>query len=96
METTPILIDSSASVNFINLAYAKQKNLPMKTLKKSQRVQVINGRILKNHITTYVRLQFSMMEQDFHQKAYVLDMEGPPHIILGMPWLKEVNPKINW
>ena len=37
-----------------------------------------------------------MMEQEFHQKAYVMDMEGPPHIILGMPWLKEANPKIDW
>ena len=59
-------------------------------------MQAINGWILKNHIEHYAKISFSLLGKEFHQRMYVMNMEGPPHIILGMPWLKEVNPQIDW
>ena len=46
-------------------------------------------------IKSYVNLEFSLNGKHLKEKFYVTGL-GKQKIILGLPWLREHNPEINW
>ena len=93
---TSALIDSGATGNFIDLGLLSLTNFPLKKL--SQPIGAFNvdrtpnrrGTILwKAH--THIVLLHGSNELDL----MVVSL-GRKQIILGMPWLRSVNPHIDW
>ena len=49
----------------------------------------------KGTIKNYVDLEFEIDSRKFKERFYVTGL-GKQKIILGFPWLKKQNPKIDW
>ncbi|KIL53796.1 hypothetical protein M378DRAFT_40948, partial [Amanita muscaria Koide BX008] len=47
------------------------------------------------HITHETRIQFRLGNKEFDEWCYITKL-GDQDIILGMPWLKNHNPLIDW
>src|SRR5204862_3595193 len=91
--TVQALVDSGATLNFIhealvaNLGLITQSCPPIK-------VRLADGRILA-HTNRKVSLKFTIAGVPHTQTFYVAPI-GMHSVILGMPWLKSVNPVIDW
>lgn len=89
-----ILLDSGASVNCVSSKWARDNKLTLMNLAKTAEVRMADG-------TTY---QGRMQVKDaaikigkYQGKATFIELPLPDiDVILGMPWLKQVNPSINW
>ena len=90
------LIDSGASISCIDWGFVRKHKLPTQRLKTS-----IQARNADNSINSKGVIQFSTtLFLDVGGIArritfHILSL-GNENVILGLPWLKEVNPTINW
>ena len=91
--TVQALIDSGATLNFINEALVSNLGLITETC-SSITVRLANGQVL-SHANRKVTLQFTIAGVRQSQTFYVAPI-GMHSIILGMPWLESVNPLICW
>jgi hypothetical protein len=89
------LIDSGSSANFIDGQFACQHSLPLIELDSPCHVIGINGKEVKDSIRFKCKLSFTSQNQNFSATFYCLPL-GDRQLILGMPWLHEANPDINW
>ena len=61
-----------------------------------QKVYNVDGtKNKKGMIRSYVDLEFTIDDRNFTERLLVMGL-GRQKIILGLPWLMEHNPKINW
>lgn len=90
------MVDSGASALFINRRYVTQHKMVQQELPNPIKVHNIDGTLNKTGtITHYVRLRLTV--GDHREMAEFLVTEiGPEDIILGLPWLRRVNPEIDW
>ena len=93
---TRALIDSGASISCISWGFVRKHKLPTQRLKiPIQAWNVDNSINLKGviwfSITLFLDIGGITRQVTFH----VLSL-GNENVILGLPWLKEVNPMINW
>jgi len=88
------LIDSGASCCFLNSNFVSQFNIPTRNNKKSREVKLATGIITKAQQQAK-RIPIRINTYQDHQRFMVLPLEGND-VILGMTWLRRVNPKINW
>uniref|UniRef100_A0A183CNF3 RNA-directed DNA polymerase n=1 Tax=Globodera pallida TaxID=36090 RepID=A0A183CNF3_GLOPA len=90
------MIDSGASGNFINSGYVEKHKIPTKKKKSARRVQVIDGRPIANGLIER-ECTFQVIMND-HVEEITCDVAplGRHTVVLGIPWLKKHNPKINW
>src|ERR1700735_1839925 len=87
------LIDSSATLNFINEWIVHQLKLKTEPC-PSTRVTLADGRLL-THSARQVTLEYTgadVAQRDIFLVAPI----GDHSLILGMPWLERVNPRIDW
>ena len=90
------LLDSGASGKFIDSDYARDIRAEKKELKKPIRVYNVDGTPNKRGtITQYVDLNIEIHGQKCRHRFLVTGLGGL-QIILGYPWLKEMNPSIDW
>jgi hypothetical protein len=89
------LIDSRSSANFIDGQFAHQHSLPLIELDSPHQVIGINGKEVKDSIRFKCKLSFTSQNRKFSTTFYCLPL-GDRQLILGMPWLHETNPNINW
>ena len=93
---TRALIDSGASISCIDWGFVRKHKLPTQCLKT-----LIQARNADNSINSKGVIWFSTtLFLDIGGIAqritfHVLSL-GNENVILGLPWLKEVNPTINW
>jgi hypothetical protein len=90
------MIDSGATGLFLNKRVVDQHKIM--TLKLKQRIPLHNIDRSKNKaggITHYARLNMKIGDTAKKTNFFVIDI-GPEDIILGLPWLKEANPIIDW
>jgi hypothetical protein len=93
-QTVEILIDSGAGGLFIDQNFAK--NLDINYLDKPVKAYDVDGMENKwGTINAYVNLEFTLGEQKFKERFYVIGL-GKQKIILGFPWLHKYNPIIDW
>lgn len=89
-----VLVDSGANGNFISQAYVDQHNIPTQAMTNPQRVLLADGHPISAD-RLVLRSPFSVAHYNSYIDFAVLPINGYD-AILGMPWLKEVNPVIDW
>lgn len=89
-----LLVDSGASSNFISSDWIKENPQNMSQLKEGQKVRMANG------TTTTAREQLegaALNVGKYHGLVSFIALNLPQvDGILGIPWLRKVNPTINW
>src|ERR1700728_3731798 len=96
MEIAEALLDSGASGKFIDENYARDIRAEKKDLRNPIKVYNVDGTPNKQGtITQYVELYLTIHERKRKQRLLVTGL-GRQRIILGYPWLKEMNPLIDW
>lgn len=93
---TTALIDSGAEGKFINRDLVGKYQIPARRLMKPIRVHNVDGTPNKaGSITHDVTCTIGIADKESAERLLVTDT-GKANIILGLPWLKENNPEIDW
>ena len=95
-KTEPALIDSGATENFIDPLTIERLRLPITKLPLSRIIYNIDGTLNKAGSITHkcqLKVQF---DQDTKEIDFFVTNLGQDRVVLGFPFLKDFNPKINW
>lgn len=91
------LVDSGATSNFIDSQFCKSHKLTLHEKPEPVPLFVIDGRpIASGAVTHSVTLQARI--GDRHNETITFDVTslGTYPVVLGTPWLRQVNPSIDW
>jgi len=95
VETTALL-DSGATENFMNLAYAKWLKLPIKTLRYPQPLFNVDGSTNKQgDLKFYSDLTVRTGTTRKNMRFFLSDL-GNHQLIFGYPWFAAYQPKVDW
>lgn len=91
------LIDSGASGNFIDRQFCHQNQIPLMKNTQSQPVQLIDGTPHSSGPITHstIPLHCRFGNTTYKVQLLVSDFPSCP-MILGYPWLRDHEPKIDW
>ncbi|VDC04626.1 unnamed protein product [Peniophora sp. CBMAI 1063] len=90
------MLDSGASSPFINSRFALEQKLTLTRKKSPLRLRTIDNSPIKSGLVTHeVSLQMSIGEHSERITCDVADI-GDDNIILGISWLRQHNPHIDW
>ena len=90
------LINCGADGVFMHKNFAKRNKLTMITLESPIIVKNVDGtRNINGDITHMVRMEITI-ERRKHMQDFLITNIADNEIILGITWLKEQNPLINW
>ena len=93
---TEALLDSGAMDNFIDLQTVKTCTLGTRKLKQPHLINNVDGTPNQaGSITDYCLLNIRQGDKTVTQAFYITNL-GRDRLILGDPWFKEFNPRINW
>ena len=93
--TENTLVDSGAMENFIDELILKRLGLGKRELDQVWTVFNVDGmENKKGKITHYTMMQVLYGAKSEVQKFFITSLRGD-RLILGYPWLKEFNPKID-
>ena len=90
------LVDSGATDNFINPAFAKRMGLGMQKFENPRKIWNVDDTENKaGSITHYVDLD--VQTKGVHQPIrFLVTNIGHENVLLGYPWLAAYEPKLNW
>ena len=89
-------LDCGATGKFIDQNYARRKGLKLEPLEKPLKVYNVDGTLNKRGtIRQYVDLIIEVHGKTCNERFLVTGL-GKQKIILGFPWLKKMNPIIDW
>jgi hypothetical protein len=89
-----ILIDSGATVNFVDTRFVRRHQLPVKRKPNQETVQLANGsKQACNEILPQARMRLG--ELRLQEPLHVTSIGGYD-VILGLEWLMRRNPSVNW
>ena len=91
------LLDSGATTCFMDETFVRKHNFPVVRLSKPIPVEAIDGRMLSSGAITEATVPL-ILQLGTHKEAlsfYLITSPRHP-IILGLSWLKENNPVIDW
>ena len=88
-----ILVDSGASMDFINHRYMAKHRLPKTKEDPHGRVTLVDGSVRPCTQISDNTVTLSGYQTSCH--LHVTDL-GPHDLILGQPWLQSNNPDIDW
>jgi hypothetical protein len=94
-EPIPTLIDSGASKNFMDISWARSNNIPLIELPSPRKVIGIQGKELSHQICFKAKLILDIEGKTFKQIFFAMPT-GETKLILGLEWLEEANPNIDW
>ena len=90
------MIDSGATALFMHRKYAEKHGMLQQELPRPISVHNIDGTLNKSgSMTHFVRLQLTAGDYKEMAEFLITDI-GPEEVILGLPWLRRVNPDIDW
>ena len=93
---TKALIDCGAQGDFIDKTFAEENGFPLLPLPRPIKAKNVDGTLnKKGTITHYTWVNAKLKEHRFRIRLLAVGL-GKDHLILGMPWLKKTNPKIDW
>jgi hypothetical protein len=96
VETTAV-VDSGASGTFISEDFIKEHGIKTHRLKKPFRVWNADGTNSgKGRITHYCTIMVKVDQRTMYGKFNVHKLGHHDLILLGIPWLKAMNPTIDW
>ncbi|SYW81988.1 uncharacterized protein UHO2_00473 [Ustilago hordei] len=90
-----VMIDSGATTNFIDLHFATLHSLPLTLKPLTETLWLAEG---KTQVTISKEVQLPCLVAELFSSDITFQVTnlGPCPIILGLLWLKRVNPKIDW
>lgn len=96
--TIEAMLDSGASGNFIDLQIVMKNKIPTCYKTRPQVVNVIDGSPLHTGPITQETIPLLAVSAGNHIEHIVFDLIPSPHfpVILGLPWLRQHQPEINW
>ena len=90
------MVNSGATALFIDKKYADSQKMWQTPLKHPIRLHNIDGTLNEaGSITHKVKLRLKIGEDEEQFEFYITSL-GPEKVILGLPWLRHRNPRINW
>ena len=93
---TKALIDSGAQGVFMGERFAKKHGLPLVKLSKEIPASNVDNTPNQNKpIKEYTRLLMIIDGKEFSTRFLVSNL-GKEDLILGLPWLKRMNPEVDW
>ncbi|QRV79678.1 Retrotransposable element Tf2 protein [Ceratobasidium sp. AG-Ba] len=95
MDPIPTLVDSGSSKNFLDINFAQKNKIPLTPLVNPRTVIAIDGKELPNKIKNKATLEVEIEGWTFDITFFVMDL-GDTDMILGLDWLQEADPDINW
>ncbi|KAF8824186.1 hypothetical protein HHX47_DHR8000228 [Lentinula edodes] len=94
--TTAAMVDCGATALFLNQDFATQNHVRCAPLHKPIDVFNIDGTPNRaGRITHFARLALTLDNQE-RWTDFLITHLGGEDIILGLPWLRKVNPEIDW
>lgn len=93
---TQALIDSRAGGVFIDKRFVKRERLEQRKLMEPIKVLNTDGMVNRTGLITHFTQQTLEIGGTTRTINLMVTTLGKENIILGMPWLKQVNPNINW
>jgi hypothetical protein len=90
------LLDSGAGGLFIDETFARRNDFVLHRLPRPLNVYNVDGTSnKKGTITSYVKADLTVGGQIKQTRLYVTGL-GKQDVILGLPWLREENPTVDW
>lgn len=94
-ERVRAMLDSGATRLFVSKCYAEHAKLSLQRLQQDLPLHNIDSSDNKAGIIThFTRLRLQVGQHDKEWNFLITDL-GPESVILGLPWLCEVNPQID-
>jgi hypothetical protein len=94
---TLVMLDSGATAVFINERFVSQHNILRRPLIRPIALHIIEGSINKaGSLTHFARLTMNISSKYTEKLDFLITNLGPEDIILGLPWLRRINPKVDW
>ena len=93
---TRALIDSSASISCLDWGFVRKHSLPTTRLKKPIYARNADNSINSKGVIRFTSTLFLNIEGITRKVTFHVISLGNENIILGLPWLKDVNPTIDW
>ncbi|KAE9050480.1 hypothetical protein PR003_g11236 [Phytophthora rubi] len=95
-KTVSAFVDSGASFNAIDPRVAKRLGLKVDQCDKPLKLTIGNNQdVLVPRRVTTIEVQLHGFPV-YKTEAFVLPVPEGKHILLGIPWLRDVNPEIDW
>jgi len=89
-------VDSGASENFVNKAYAEASGIPMQQKATPRQVLTVNrSKVTGGSVTHDVLVHLTINHHEEYIRLHCITIGNVP-IILGLPWLKLHDPVIGW
>ena len=93
---TKTLLDCRAGGIFLDQNFTQKHNLRTTKLEQPIRAQNVDGTDNKQGIICfYTDLNIRISDRTFLERFYITRL-GNQKVILGLPWLREHNPEIDW
>src|SRR5882757_5311019 len=90
------LIDSGAAGHFIDWGFVRRNNIRTHDIKDPIEVRNVDGTPNKaGSITKACKLYYSLQNRVM-TSTFLVTTLGREDIILGLPWLRTINPQIDW
>jgi hypothetical protein len=94
---TLAMLDSDATAVFINERFVSQLNILRRSLMGPIALHNIDGSINKaDSLTHFTRLTMNIGSKYTEKLDFLITDLSPEDIILGLPWLRQINPKVDW
>ena len=93
---TTALLDCGATGNFVDLAFARRMKFPLERLKAPIRAFNVDGTHNNAGIIRYTTTLDLRIDGTQETRTFLILNCGKSNVILGMPWLTEVNPFVDW
>jgi hypothetical protein len=90
------LIDSGATGSFIDRDLVLKRKIPMLRLPCPLRAQNIDGTHNSGGVIWHKVSIFVQIGDTEERREFLVLNCGKENMILGLPWLRETNPTINW
>ena len=94
--TTRASVNCGAGMNCINRGFVKRHNLPQHHLPKPIYTRNVDGYYNEAGLIKFITTMFIRINGIIHRVLFHIINCGNGNIILGDPWLRKVNPLINW
>ena len=93
---TRALIDSGASISCIDWGFVRKQRIPTQRLKNPIQAQNTDNSVNSKGVIRFTTTLFlDIGGITCRATLYVMNL-GNKNVILGLPWLKDINPSINW
>ena len=90
------LVDSGAQINCINYDFVQRNGIPKTRLEKEIPVRNVDQSPNKAGNIKFTCTLFIRVAEAVHRVVFHVTNCGRENIILGMPWLHQINPRVNW